>query len=197
MGYQRIPKIDTDARPASSTQAKEEAPRTAAELMPLVYDRLRALAHSYLDNERDDHSLQPTALVHEAYLRLNRIQRMNWNGRTHFFAMAATQMRRILVESARRVNAQKRRGRRLRITLTERIASTQGPSIDLIALDQALEKLEQVSPRQCRVAELRLFSGMLVNETAEVVGVSPRTVKKDWSMAQAWLSRELAPSSGR
>ena len=184
--------IGADATQELAALAKG-APHTAAELLPMVYDQLRALAHRYLDDENGYHTLQPTALVHEAYVRLIRIDRIDWNGKTHFFAMAATQMRRILVEHARRAQAQKRGGKRLRVTLPERVGRTREPSLDLFALDQALEKLAEVSPRQCRVAELRLFSGMLVDETANVLGVSPRTVKKDWQMARAWLARELSP----
>ena len=187
--------------PATRAEATEllaqvtDKPRAADRLLPLVYDELRALAARYLRSERAGSTLQPTALVHEAYLRLIEIDRIDWQGKTHFKAMAATQMRRILVDHARARDAKKRdRGRS--VTLTETLLSTTKPSVDLLALDEALERLSARSPRQGRVAELKLFAGLLTNELALSLGVSERTVKEDWRVARAWLMKELAGSSG-
>ena len=166
-------------------------PQAAGELLPQVYDELRALAARYMRRERAGHTLQPTALVHEAYLRMIDITRIDWQGKTHFFAMAARQMRRILVESARRISAKKRGARPQRITLADGIALTPGPTLDVLALDQALTRLAEQSPRQSEVAELRLFGDLLVEEIAHLVGISVRTVKRDWRVARAWLSSEL------
>jgi RNA polymerase sigma factor (TIGR02999 family) len=160
-------------------------------LLPLVYDQLRRLARRYMRGERRGHTLEPTALVHEAYLRLQDLEHIDWKGKTHFYAMAARQMRRILVEHARAAGAQKRGAERQRITLSEEVALTPERSLDLIALDQALTALERQSRRQAQVAELRLFAGMSMAEVAESLAVCERTVKQDWRMARAWLSREL------
>src|SRR5262245_15539081 len=165
--------------------------RAADELLPLVYDELRSLAGRYLAAERPGATLQPTALVHEAYLRLIDYDRIDWQGKTHFLAMAATQMRRILVERARGQAAQKRGGRGHRITLTEALTPTSDPSVELLALDEALSRLGARSPRQAQVAELRLFAGLFAREAAFCLGVSERTVKEDWRVARAWLMKEL------
>ena len=170
-------------------------PKAASRLMPLVYDELRALAARYMRRERPDHSLQPTALVHEAYLRLIDISRIDWQGRTHFVAMAATQMRRILVEHARTHQAQKRGADPTRVSLDEKIAFTPGNTLDLLVLDEALERLARASPRQGRVAELRCFAGLSSQETAYILGVAERTARQDWLVARAWLLREIGPSS--
>lgn len=164
----------------------------AARLLPLVYGELRALAARYLREERPGHTLQPTALVHEAYLRLIEHDRIDWKGKTHFFAMAAIQMRRILVDHARARATEKRGGRAPRVTLDERLTRTPEASLDLLALDEALTRLAARHERQGRVAELRLFAGMLVGETALYLGVSERTVKDDWRVARAWLLKELS-----
>jgi RNA polymerase sigma factor (TIGR02999 family) len=163
------------------------------QLVAKIYDRLRGLARSYMKGERGYQTIEPTALVHEAYLRLIDITRVDWQGKSHFYAMAARQMRRILVERARSSAAKKRGGGAVRVTLHDHIGAGQ-PSLDLIALDEALEKLSQVSPRQSRVVELRLFAGMQMNEIAHVVGVSDRTIKSDWKVARAWLAAELGPT---
>lgn len=168
-------------------------PQAAAELMPLVYDDLRKLAARYMSNERPEHTLQPTALVHEAYLRLIDINRIDWNGKTHFFAMAARQMRRILTEHARMGGAKKRGGEWERVTLGENIGASPGKSVDLFALEEALESLCRKNSRQGQVAELRLLAGMSEDEIANVLGVSRRTVSEDWRVARARLSRDLAP----
>lgn len=166
-------------------------PQGAAELLPLVYRELRALAGEYMKAERRDHSLTPTAVVHEAYLRLIGNTRTNWRGQAHFLAMAAIQMRRVLVDHARSHDARKRGGGRVRITLDERATLQPGLPLDVLALSEALEKLGKLNSRQARVVELRFFGGLSVRETAEYLNVSERTVKEDWRIARAWLRREL------
>ena len=167
--------------------------QAAADLMPLVYDDLRKLAGRYMRDERPEHTLQPTALVNEAYLRLIDINRIDWNGKTHFFAMAARQMRRILAEHARKGAAKKRGGGLERVTLGEDIGASPGQSIELLALEEALANLTRKNGRQGQVAELRLLAGMSEDEIANVLGVSRRTVSEDWRVAKARLSRDLAP----
>jgi RNA polymerase sigma-70 factor, ECF subfamily len=162
-----------------------------AGLIPLVYDNLRAIACRYLEREGPDHTLQPTALVHEAYLQLAGRDDIDWHGKTHFLAIAAVEMRRILVDHARVRGAAKRGGAARRVTLDEGLTDGRGPSVEILALDEALERLASLSPRQARIAQMRLYAGMLTREIGEVVGVSERTVKGDWSMARAWLAREL------
>jgi RNA polymerase sigma factor (TIGR02999 family) len=156
-----------------------------------VYEELRVLARRYMRRERRDHTLQPTALVHEAYLRLADINRIKWQGRTHFLAMAATQMRRILVEHARAARAVKRGAGFRRVTLHDDAALTPDRALDLLTLDEALERLATLSLRQSRIAEARLFAGMEIKDLAEELGVTDRTVKRDWRTARAWLAREL------
>jgi len=162
-----------------------------ADLLPLVYQRLRALAARYLASESAGNTFQPTDLVHEAYLRLAEGGRIDWNGRTHFYATAATQMRRILVEHARAARRQKRGARPRRITLTENLLRAPALSVDVLGLDEALTRLARRNERQGRVAELRLFSGMLHKEVAHVLGISEATVKLDWRVARAWILKEL------
>lgn len=163
-----------------------------ARLFPLVYDELRALAESYLQRERCDHTLQATALVHEAYLRLVDQRDVQWQGRAHFFAVAAQAIRRILVDHARSHLRAKRGGNRRRVALDSSVAWSTGPNLDLVALDEALDRLAALHQRQARIVELRFFGGLSGDETAEVLGIAPRTVDGDWSMARAWLRRELA-----
>jgi RNA polymerase sigma factor (TIGR02999 family) len=182
---------DLDATKALEGHAHGDDERAAARLMPLVYDELRALAARYLRAERPGHSLQPTALVHEAYIRMVEVDRIDWKGKTHFFAMAATQMRRILVEHARAASARKRGARPARVTLTTGMNVGAGPSLDLLALDEALSELAALSPRQARVAEMKLFAEMEAREMALLLGVSERTVRGDWRLARAWLTRQL------
>ena len=169
-------------------------PDAAARLMPLVYDQLRALAGYYMRDERPDHTLQPTALVHEAYLRMVDVERIDWRSRTHFIALAATQMRRILVEHGRAHRAQKRGGGLRRVTFSSGLAVAPDDELDPLALDEALTKLSRKNERQGTVAELRLFAGLDIRETAYLLDVSERTVKRDWRVARAWLRRELARS---
>ena len=161
-------------------------------LISLVYDELRRLAGGQLARERGGHTLQPTALVHEAYLRLADHHRLDWQGRTHFFAIAAITMRRILVSHARKQRAAKRGQGGIAVTLHENQAVDEGRNVDLLALDEALAALESIDARQCRVIELRYFGGLTIEETAEALGISPATVKLDWSLARAWLFRQLS-----
>ena len=170
--------------------------RTALEdLIPIVYRELRRLAHHYLRGEQPGHSLQTTALVHEAYLRLVDCKRMQWQNRAHFFALSGQLMRRILVENARRHNLKRGAGIE-HIPLDE--AAILGPdrSPDLVALDAALNALGLVDPRKVQVVEMRYFGGLSLEETAEVLNVSPITVKRDWSAARVWLYRELTGGKG-
>lgn len=160
--------------------------------MERVYTDLRRLASKYMRDERKGHTLSPTALVHEAYLRMRGIAPREWRGRTHFFATAAIQMRRILVEYARGRSSRKRGGGGRRVPLHEGIAWTPERSTELLALDEALRTLEQEHERRGRVAEMRLFAGMKVKEIAAALDVSERTVKSDWSMARACLARVLS-----
>jgi RNA polymerase sigma factor (TIGR02999 family) len=159
-------------------------------LMPLVYAELRRQAARYLRRERQNHTLQPTALVNEAFLRLVD-QKVNWQNRSHFFGVAAQAMRRVLVDHARAHGRIKRGGPAPKVTLDEGMVAAQGRSVDLLALDQALERLAAIDARQARVVELRFFGGLSVEETAEVMNVSPATVKREWSMAKAWLHAKL------
>jgi len=164
----------------------------AACLLPLVYDELRALAARYMRRERRDHTLQATALVHEAYVRLIDGARVDWRGKTHFYALAATQMRRILTEHARARKAGKRGGGAHRVAFDDRLAISPNGVLDMLTLEDALERLCRESPRQCRVVELRFFGGLSVVETARFLGTSASTVKDEWRVAKAWLARELA-----
>ncbi len=159
--------------------------------MALVYDELRALAASYLRRERADHTLQTTALVHEAYLRLTGQHGTIWQNRGHFFGIAAQAMRRVLVDHARRRKAEKRSGGRA-ITLPDDLTPGAVEPDEILAVDQALERLAVLDPRQARIVELRYFAGLTVEKTAAVLEVSPATVKRDWVSAKAWLQRELS-----
>jgi RNA polymerase sigma factor (TIGR02999 family) len=160
-------------------------------LMPLVHEELRRLARLYMSRERPGHTLQATALVNEAYLRLIDQENMRWENRAHFFGIAARLMRQILVEHVRGRQAAKRGGGQYRLSLSKVDRAASRPDVDLLALDEALGRLEAVDPQKSRVVELRYFGGLGIEETAEVVGVSPATVKRDWSMARAWLRCEL------
>ena len=164
-------------------------------LMPLVYDELRRLAHHYLQRERSDHTLQSTALVHEAYMRLAGQNAPQWQNRAHFFGIAARVMRQILVEYARAHSAAKRGGvGACKITLDESLELAQRTDIDVVALDGALDRLSELDPQQSRIVELRFFTGLTIEDTSEVMGLSPATVKRDWTSARAWLHREIARS---
>lgn len=161
-------------------------------LIPLVYDELRRLARGFLRRERPNHTLQPTALVNEAYLRLVNSSRVQWRDRGHFFAVSAELMRRVLVDEARRRHYQKRGGGFTRVALQESDAVLAEPAIDVLAVDEALRRLAEVAPRKCRVVELRFFGGLTTGETAEVLGVSEDIVKREWRTAKLWLLRALS-----
>jgi RNA polymerase sigma factor (TIGR02999 family) len=177
-------------------QAGDES--ALARLMPVVHPELRRIAVRAMCREAVGHTLQPTALVNEAYLRLTQQERTNWRNRTHFFAIAAQLMRRILVDHVRRRQRQRRGGEHVIITLDvmQDVAAPEpsGNAVDVLALDEALGKLEVLAPRQCRIVELRFFSGLTVEATAEALGISPITVKREWAMAKTFLYRELRPA---
>jgi RNA polymerase sigma-70 factor (ECF subfamily) len=167
-------------------------PAAASRLLPLVYGELRRLAARYMRGEKPGQTIQPTELVHEAYLRLVGQQPIAWQGRSHFMAMAATSMRRILVERARKKLAEKHGGGGAKIQLDEALVFSPDKSKDIVALDEALKQLEALSPRQSRIVELKFFGGFEMEEIAELENVSLRTAKADWSHARAWLHREIA-----
>lgn len=161
-------------------------------LLPVIYDELRRIAARYLRRERVEHTLEPTALVHEAYFRLVGQQGVAWHNRAHFFAIAAQLMRRVLIDHARRKQAEKRGGDVEVVRLDTAAADLpERREIDVVALDEVLTRLAEIDAQQARVVELRFFAGLNVDETAEVLGVSPTTVKREWRMARAWLLREL------
>ena len=161
-------------------------------LLPQVYDELRNLARRNLWRERAGGSLQATALVHEAYLRLKKDKHRGWQNRTHFFAIAATAMRRILIERARARAASKRGGPQIQVALDDAMATDFTSCVDIVALDETLTRLGELDPQQARIVELRFFTGLSLEEVAEETGVSLATVKRDWTLAKAWLKRELA-----
>jgi RNA polymerase sigma factor (TIGR02999 family) len=166
-------------------------------LTPLVYNELRRLAQSYLNRERGNHTLQGTALVHEAYLRLVDQRQVQWRNRNHFFALSAELIRRILVDHARAKMAGKRGGDQVRLSLEDGMEPAAEEDIDLVALDDALRLLAHIDPQQSRIVELRYFAGLKIEETAEVLNISPATVKRDWAMARAFLKREMQRGSSR
>jgi len=173
--------------------AADDGGRAAIDrIVPAVYDELHALAVRSLKNERRDHTLQATALVHEAYLRLAKRPDVPWEDRAHFSALAAQAIRRILVDHARHQRRDKRGGRRNKLSLDSVITVAPEPETDIIELDEALDRLGTESPRQARIVEMRFFGGMTADEAADVLGVSTRTVERDWRYARAWLFRELA-----
>jgi RNA polymerase sigma-70 factor (ECF subfamily) len=160
-------------------------------LMPIVYDELRRLAASYMRRERPGQTLQATALVHDAYLRLLQDSQLSWENRAHFFGIAARAMRQILIERARSRGAAKRGGGRLRVTLDPGLVAQEERSLDLEALDQALTRLAALDPELARLVEVRFFGGLSIEETATALAISPATVKRRWTLAKAWLAREL------
>jgi len=187
------------AQPAAFDELVERATRGDAPaleaLMPLVYAELRRLAAHYLKGERPGQTLQPTALVHEAYLKLLKDRPERWQNRAHFCAIAAHSMRQVLIERARARDALKRGGGQPRVTFDEGLpaAAAERP-IDVIALDDALERLAALDPHQARIVELRYFGGLSIEETADALGISPATVKRHWAVARAWLAKELDPA---
>lgn len=176
------------SRLLAAWSARDQAARDA--LVPIVYEELRRLAHHYMQGERAGHTLQTTALVHEAYLRLVHCDRMQWRDRAHFFAMAATLMRRILVDHARERGREKRGGGVVFTDMhPEPIASAS--AVDALALDEALDCLAAMDRQQAHIVELRFFAGLTIEETAEALGLSPATVKREWTSARAWLFHKL------
>ena len=171
-------------------------PGAAARVMPVVYDRLRALAEQQMRREGAGHTLQPTALVHEAYLKLVDQRSARWESRSHFLAVAAEAMRRLLIDHARRRAALKRGGEAERVPLSQADAAEFAPGMDLIGLDDAMRRLAAVDPIGARIVEMRFFGGMEVEAIAGVLGMTGRTVRRHWVFAKAWLSRELSPETG-
>ncbi|HLJ48112.1 MAG TPA: sigma-70 family RNA polymerase sigma factor [Bryobacteraceae bacterium] len=190
----------TIARPeiTSLLQAWEGGDRDAFDrLMPVVYAELRRAAQAYMRRERTNHTLQATALVNEVYLRLVEITSVRWQDRAHFFAMAASMMRRVLLDAARARSARKRGGGDVRVTLDEELLSAEASrqAASLMEIDQAIEALSKLDPRKARVVELRFFGGLSVDEMAAVLEISSQSVKRDWKLARAWLLKELAGTS--
>jgi RNA polymerase sigma-70 factor, ECF subfamily len=162
-----------------------------AEALPALYDELRRLAAGYLRNERADHTLQPTALVHEAYLRLREQRTVDWSNHSHFVGVAARMMRRILVKHAETRNAAKRRGTSVHLNLDDALEVFDAEAMPALEVNRALDDLEALDARQAQIAELRFFGGLTLEETANVLGISPATVKREWSVARLWLEREI------
>jgi RNA polymerase sigma factor (TIGR02999 family) len=180
------------ARVTRILQEAEAGRRDGLEdLLPVVYEELRGLAGAFLRRERRGHTLQPTALAHEAWLRLADADQLEWQGRSHFLAVAARVMRRVLIDHARRHGAQKRGGGRQRVTLSEATPVLGSEDVDVIALDAALSELAALDDRKARVVEFRFFAGMTMREVAEALGVSQTTAEEDWYFARAWLARRL------
>lgn len=175
------------------TQGEDGA---ASKLIPVVYQELRSLAANCMRRERVDHTLQATALVHEAYLKLVEQRSVNWQSRAHFFGIAAQLMRRILIDHARGHSRQKRGGEQKKVSLDEAFVFLEEQADELLAVDDSLNRLAEIDPRQARVVELRFFGGLSVEEAAEVLEVSPKTVKRDWSVAKAWLYADLNERHG-
>ncbi|MGI8436175.1 MAG: sigma-70 family RNA polymerase sigma factor [Chthoniobacterales bacterium] len=173
------------------TDWSEGDPGAPERLMPLVYEELRRLARSYLDRERPDHTLQATALVHEAYLQLVDQRTATWQNRAHFLGVAAQSMRHILVDHARSHRAEKRGGDREKLAFDEGLDFSDERAIDLVALDDALKDLATFDQRQSEIVEMRFFGGLTNEEIGEVLQISPRTIKRDWRLARAWLRREI------
>ncbi len=161
-------------------------------LMPLVYGELRRLANFYLQQERPDHTLQPTALVHEAYLRLVDQRNARWQNRAQFYGVAAQIMRRILVDHARQHQAEKRKAMKDPLPLDEALSIPVNADLSLVELDRSLEALSAFDPEKCRLVELRFFVGLNIEDTAEVLGISPATVKREWAVAKAWLYQDMS-----
>jgi RNA polymerase sigma-70 factor (ECF subfamily) len=176
------------------SEMAEGSDSAAQKLVPIVYEELKQLARRYMRRERADHTLQTTALVHEAYMKLVGQESVKWQGRSHFFGVAAQIMRRILTDHARRNLRLKRGGSQQVLPLDEAVAFTPEHSDQLLKLDEAMDRLAKLDPRQSRIVELRFFAGLTVGETAEFLGISPKTVKRDWAVARAWLHVEVGGS---
>jgi RNA polymerase sigma factor (TIGR02999 family) len=189
-----VERVERESSPVTGLliRWREGDPQALEDLMPLVYDELRRLAHHYLQRERPEHTLQSTALVHEAYLRLAGQNLPQWQNRAHFFGIAAHLMRQILVEYARGHSAAKRGGSACKVTLDEAALLTPQVDVDVVALDRALTELSELDVQQGRIVELRFFGGLTIEDTSEVLGISPATVKRDWITARAWLHRSIS-----
>jgi RNA polymerase sigma factor (TIGR02999 family) len=190
LGGASVPDNPRDVTDALIAHAQGDR-KTEADLLARIYGELRRLAAWHLKREGPGHTLQPTALVHEAYLRLINDRKTDWEARTKFLALAALQMRRVLVDHHRRKRASKRFEPARRVTLPAEIAVTPDGMVDALVLNQALERLADLDERRARVVQCRFFAGLSVKETAEALGIAERTVKKDWTLARAWLAREL------
>ena len=173
-------------------QIKQGDVAAESELMPLIYNQLRAIARNQMARERPDNSLQATILVHDAFLQLVGNSQIDWSNRAHFFALASRAMRRMLIDHARAAHAQKRPGARQKVELESTLVFVEGQATDLLALDEALARLAEWDPRQSRVVEMHFFGGLGFDEIAEVLSISDRTAKRDWAMARAWLYRQLS-----
>ena len=167
----------------------------ADQLLPLVYTELHRLAKGYMSRERRDHTLQPTALINQAYLRIAQQENVEWQNHSHFIGFAANVMRRVLVDHARERNAAMRGGKQVRVDLDEGIAVSKERSAEILLLEDALTRLEQLNPRQAKVVEMRYFGGLSVEEVASVLGIAPRSVKRDWALARMWLFEEIQKSA--
>jgi RNA polymerase sigma-70 factor (ECF subfamily) len=188
-----VPKADNVS--ALLSDWRNGDPSAREELLRVVYDELRRLATHFLGKERPGHTLQPTALVHELYLRLFSAERVTWNNRAHFFAIAAQTLQRILIDHARMNHAERRGGGQLKVSLGHADGIAKPRDEDLLAIDEALQRLTELEPRAAQVVELRFFGGLQEHEVAEVLGVSPITVKRDWKVARAWLTAQLGPAT--
>ena len=187
-----------DRDPAEITallQQIKQGDASDSDLIPLIYNELRVIARNQMGRERPDHTLQPTVLVHEAFLQLVGNSQIDWRNRAHFFALASRVMRRILVDHARAARAQKRPGARQKVDLESALVFVEAQYADFLALDEALERLAEWDPRQSRVVEMHFFGGLSFEEIAEVLGISDRTAKREWTMARAWLYRELSKTA--
>ncbi len=185
-------KTEQLTRLLAETQDRQPA-EIAAELLPIVYDEMRGLAGKYLRSERKDHTLQPTALVHEAFLRLVDQSRVDWKGRTHFYAVGAQAMRRVLIDYARARRREKRGGDAKRVVLEEGVFPISLGDVDAIDLNDTLDLLASLDEQQAQIVELRFFAGLTVEEVADVLGVSKRKIESDWTHAKAWLRSKLDP----
>jgi RNA polymerase sigma factor (TIGR02999 family) len=196
-----FPTTDMIRSPAAVASLVEGAKRgdeqALAALVPLVYDELRRLAAAYLRKERPGQTLQATALVHDAYLRLLKDSKLSWQSRAHFFGIAARSMRQILIERARARRSAKRGGDQVRVTFESDLIASRPQPLDFEALDEALTRLDTVDPDLARVVEVRFFGGLSIDETAEALGTSPATIKRRWTLAKAWLARELTDADAR
>jgi RNA polymerase sigma factor (TIGR02999 family) len=177
-------------------QAMNRGDKSAADqLLPLVYSELHRLAKGYMSRERRDHTLQPTALINQAYLRIAQQENVEWQNHAHFIGFAANVMRRVLVDHARERNAAMRGGKQIRVDLDEGLAVSKERSAEILLLEDALTRLEQLNPRQAKVVEMRYFGGLSVEEVASVLGIASRSVKRDWALARMWLFEEIQKSA--